>query len=128
MLVRSDGLYYLSLNLIGFLIFLPRHSDSLKSNGKNVLFTEEASVNIYPIMLRVSVTRGTNALTVKVSKKVCVIFQHYILLLLVLKKGFLVQLVYLRIFMFSRMKFLCNALEENCDILNFTFNMSGQFT
>lgn len=45
------------------------HLDSLKSNGKNVLLTEEASVNIYPIMLRVSVTRGTNALTVKISKK-----------------------------------------------------------
>ncbi|CAM0948743.1 unnamed protein product [Alopecurus aequalis] len=45
------------------------HSDSLKSNGKNVLLTEEASVNIYPIMLRVSVTRGTNALTVKIAKK-----------------------------------------------------------
>ncbi|EMS64211.1 Ubiquitin carboxyl-terminal hydrolase 8 [Triticum urartu] len=45
------------------------HSDSLKSNGKSSLLTEEASVNIYPIMLRVSVTRGTNALTVKISRK-----------------------------------------------------------
>ncbi|KAM0825955.1 hypothetical protein ACQ4PT_069206 [Festuca glaucescens] len=45
------------------------HLDSLKSNSKNVLLTEEASVNIYPIMLRVSVSRGTNALTVKISKK-----------------------------------------------------------
>jgi hypothetical protein len=90
---RSDGLYYLSLNLIGFLIFPPRHLDSLKSNGKGVLLTHEASVNIYPIMLRVSVTRGTNALTVKISKKVCVIFPHYLLSLHVLKKKFLALLV-----------------------------------
>ena len=89
----SHGLYYLSLKLIGFLIFSPRHSDSLKSNGKNVLLTEEASVNIYPIMLRVSVTRGTNALTVKIGKKVCVIFRHDLLPLLVWKKGFLALLV-----------------------------------
>jgi hypothetical protein len=73
-------------NLFGFLIFSPRHLDSLKSNSKNVLLTEEASVNIYPIMLRVSVTRGTNALTVKISKKVCVIFPRHLLPILVLKK------------------------------------------
>ncbi|KQJ85733.1 ubiquitin carboxyl-terminal hydrolase 8 [Brachypodium distachyon] len=45
------------------------HLESAKSNGKGSLLTEETSVNIYPIMLRVSVTRGTNALTVKISKK-----------------------------------------------------------
>ncbi|KAG8049310.1 hypothetical protein GUJ93_ZPchr0009g1772 [Zizania palustris] len=45
------------------------HTDSGKNGGKKSLITEEVSVNIYPIMLRVSVTRGTNALTVKISKK-----------------------------------------------------------
>uniref|UniRef100_J3NF45 Ubiquitin carboxyl-terminal hydrolase n=2 Tax=Oryza brachyantha TaxID=4533 RepID=J3NF45_ORYBR len=45
------------------------HTDSGKNGGKNSLFPEEGSVNIYPIMLRVSVTRDTNALTVKISKK-----------------------------------------------------------
>uniref|UniRef100_A0A0E0MPQ3 Ubiquitin carboxyl-terminal hydrolase n=1 Tax=Oryza punctata TaxID=4537 RepID=A0A0E0MPQ3_ORYPU len=45
------------------------HIDSGKNAGKKSLFTEEGSVNIYPIMLRVSVTRDTNALTVKISKK-----------------------------------------------------------
>ncbi|KAF0911260.1 hypothetical protein E2562_008019 [Oryza meyeriana var. granulata] len=45
------------------------HIDSGKHVGKKPLFTKEGSVNIYPIMLRVSVTRDTNALTVKISKK-----------------------------------------------------------
>ncbi|KAL5205334.1 hypothetical protein ABZP36_033543 [Zizania latifolia] len=45
------------------------HTDSGKNGGKKSLITEEGSVNIYPIMLRVSVTRGTNALTVKINKK-----------------------------------------------------------
>nr|ABA99902.2 Ubiquitin carboxyl-terminal hydrolase family protein, expressed [Oryza sativa Japonica Group] len=45
------------------------HIDSGKNAGKKSLSIEEGSVNIYPIMLRVSVTRDTNALTVKISKK-----------------------------------------------------------
>ena len=51
------------------LIFSHRHIDSVKSVGKNSSLTEDGSVNIYPIMLRVSVTQD-NALTVKVGKKV----------------------------------------------------------
>lgn len=58
-------------SLIDFLIlFSCRHIDSGKNAGKKSLSIEEGSVNIYPIMLRVSVTRDTNALTVKISKKV----------------------------------------------------------
>ncbi|KAG0521815.1 hypothetical protein BDA96_08G194100 [Sorghum bicolor] len=42
--------------------------DSAKSAGKNVSPAGD-SVNIYPIMLRVSATRGTYTLTVKIGKK-----------------------------------------------------------
>ncbi|KAG2622259.1 hypothetical protein PVAP13_3NG274300 [Panicum virgatum] len=44
------------------------HIDSVKSAGKYSSLTEDGSVNIYPIMLRVSVTQD-NALTVKIGKK-----------------------------------------------------------
>ncbi|CAD6266820.1 unnamed protein product [Miscanthus lutarioriparius] len=42
--------------------------DSAKSAGKNMSPAGD-SVNIYPIMLRVSATRGTHTLTVKIGKK-----------------------------------------------------------
>ncbi|KAL6623381.1 hypothetical protein ACP70R_033260 [Stipagrostis hirtigluma subsp. patula] len=45
------------------------HIQSGTSRGKNLSLTDEGSVNIYPVMLRVSVTRDTNALTVKIGKK-----------------------------------------------------------
>ncbi|XP_062202626.1 ubiquitin carboxyl-terminal hydrolase 8-like isoform X2 [Phragmites australis] len=45
------------------------HVDSAKLAGKKLPLIEEGSVNIYPIMLRVSATRDTNALTVKIGKK-----------------------------------------------------------
>jgi hypothetical protein len=49
--------------------FSHRHIDSAKSAGNMALTQDGASVNIYPVMLRVSVTRD-NALTVKIGKKV----------------------------------------------------------
>ncbi|TVU48975.1 hypothetical protein EJB05_00264 [Eragrostis curvula] len=44
------------------------HIDSDKSAGRNLPHPENGSVNIYPVMLRVSVSRD-NALTVKIGKK-----------------------------------------------------------
>ncbi|RCV19482.1 hypothetical protein SETIT_3G388400v2 [Setaria italica] len=44
------------------------HIDSAKSAGNTSLTEDGGSVNIYPVMLRVSVTRD-NALTVKIGKK-----------------------------------------------------------
>ncbi|KAL6847146.1 hypothetical protein ACP4OV_022999 [Aristida adscensionis] len=45
------------------------HIQSGTSRDKTLSPTEEGPVNIYPIMLRVSVTHDTNALTVKIGKK-----------------------------------------------------------
>ncbi|WVZ91328.1 hypothetical protein U9M48_037516 [Paspalum notatum var. saurae] len=45
------------------------HIESARSAGNNLSPAGEGSVNIYPVMLRVSVTRGTYVLTVKICKK-----------------------------------------------------------
>lgn len=57
-------------------IFFGRYIDSAKSAGKNLSPAGEGSVNIYPILLRVSASRGTYTLTVKIGKKVHTKYLH----------------------------------------------------
>lgn len=53
--------------------FLSRHnepSSKMENSGTSSL-SEDAADDVYPVMLRISAVQGTNVLTVKICKKVC---------------------------------------------------------
>lgn len=57
------------------MVFLAtRHSDSkcAVKNGKSFLAAEDDMADVYPLQLRLSVSRETNSLGVRISKKVSV--------------------------------------------------------
>jgi len=63
------------MRLFGFLVLLDRHnaaaSSSKSADAEGSFFLENGLVEVYPLMLRITVLRETKAMNVKISKKVC---------------------------------------------------------
>jgi len=59
---------------VWFLVLIDRHNAAAASRAADAdgsFFLEDGVVEVYPLMLRITVLRETKAMKVKISKKVC---------------------------------------------------------